>query len=508
MASGGAKIVVGADVSDVKPKLDSVSQAVGTTAQEVNGKFQGWVGNTNAVASATEKLERQLKAFASEQRQQGRLATFYANELIGIVPAADSAKSALQELAGVFIEGATGGLSFGLAFEAAKFAVGAITNALEEARKEAEATEKAIGAIQDRIDAIGKSKRQRMLEEIAKLDGAIKAVAAGDKAPRIDYEGNLVKSAEFEAAEKRLQEYADKYKVTADNLGQVLLKLQAEYAAEESALRTEAAIEQAKAVEKARAEASDRARAALGKIAEQGAKDGETRAKAELETYWRTIRQGLAAEAMQQPVAATSIYGRTGLRGIDEGVLTRAQFGLTNPVIDTAAFGKRENEALEPLRKMRLELDLIGQAGAQVESIFASIGTAIGGMAGSMINLFGKLIQQAIQLAIAIAGSSGPLGWLTVAGAAAAIIATVSSVPEFRRDGGTVMNYRPYLVGEAGPELFVPSQAGTIVPNAGATGAVTVNIQAVDAASFERMLRSNDNALFRVLREGRRAGRA
>ena len=34
-----------------------------------------------------------------------------------------------------------------------------------------------------------------------------------------------------------------------------------------------------------------------------------------------------------------------------------------------------------------------------------------------------------------------------------------------REKGGSVSQNTPYMVGEKGPELFVPSSAGSIVPN-------------------------------------------
>lgn len=37
--------------------------------------------------------------------------------------------------------------------------------------------------------------------------------------------------------------------------------------------------------------------------------------------------------------------------------------------------------------------------------------------------------------------------------------------PGFRAQGGPVSSGRPYVVGERGPELFIPSQSGTIIPN-------------------------------------------
>lgn len=57
-------------------------------------------------------------------------------------------------------------------------------------------------------------------------------------------------------------------------------------------------------------------------------------------------------------------------------------------------------------------------------------------------------------------------------------------IPEWKAAGGSVFAGSPYVVGELGPELFVPRTAGTIVPN-GAGGGNTYNlhVQALDATS-------------------------
>jgi len=49
----------------------------------------------------------------------------------------------------------------------------------------------------------------------------------------------------------------------------------------------------------------------------------------------------------------------------------------------------------------------------------------------------------------------------------------------FRASGGPVMSGSPYIVGERGPELFVPKASGSIVPN-NAMGGQTVNINIVN----------------------------
>lgn len=55
----------------------------------------------------------------------------------------------------------------------------------------------------------------------------------------------------------------------------------------------------------------------------------------------------------------------------------------------------------------------------------------------------------------------------------------------FRAEGGPVTAGQPYIVGEKGPELMVPSSSGTVVPNNELGGqSVTVNISTMDAKSF------------------------
>jgi phage tail tape-measure protein len=68
--------------------------------------------------------------------------------------------------------------------------------------------------------------------------------------------------------------------------------------------------------------------------------------------------------------------------------------------------------------------------------------------------------------------------------------------------GGPAQGGRPYIVGEEGPELFVPKTSGTVVPN-GAMGGQTVNnntyitnsISAVDAKSVAQLFAENRKTL-------------
>lgn len=61
-----------------------------------------------------------------------------------------------------------------------------------------------------------------------------------------------------------------------------------------------------------------------------------------------------------------------------------------------------------------------------------------------------------------------------------------------RASGGPVAGGTAYLVGERGPELFVPKSSGDIMPNAAMQGSravvINMNVQASDAGSFRRSM--------------------
>lgn len=61
-------------------------------------------------------------------------------------------------------------------------------------------------------------------------------------------------------------------------------------------------------------------------------------------------------------------------------------------------------------------------------------------------------------------------------------------IPEFRAAGGPVTSGMPYVVGEKGPELFVPNRSGQIVPN-GAGGGTEVIQLVVDGRVLTEIVR-------------------
>jgi lambda family phage tail tape measure protein len=118
-------------------------------------------------------------------------------------------------------------------------------------------------------------------------------------------------------------------------------------------------------------------------------------------------------------------------------------------------------------------------------------------------SIIADLVRIAVRRAI-VAAVGGPLGMLFGGG---------------RSAGGSVAGGTSYVVGERGPELFVPTSAGKIVSNAALKGSgssagnaggggqtvVNYNIQAVDASSFRSLVAKDPSFIYAVTEQGRRS---
>ena len=92
-----------------------------------------------------------------------------------------------------------------------------------------------------------------------------------------------------------------------------------------------------------------------------------------------------------------------------------------------------------------------------------------------------------------------------IEGALSSIASSILPIGGARASGGPVSGGVPYLVGEQGPELFVPPSSGAIAPNSALGGTqVTLNVQASDAQSFLKSESQVAALLNRALARGQR----
>ena len=101
-------------------------------------------------------------------------------------------------------------------------------------------------------------------------------------------------------------------------------------------------------------------------------------------------------------------------------------------------------------------------------------------------------------------GGSGGLG-----GILGGLVGSVLGLPG-RAHGGPVSEGRPYVVGERGPEVFVPGSSGQVQPMAGNASQTIVNIRlsspmaAREVPVMARSSRQVGHAVRRALREAKR----
>ena len=81
-------------------------------------------------------------------------------------------------------------------------------------------------------------------------------------------------------------------------------------------------------------------------------------------------------------------------------------------------------------------------------------------------------------------------------------VAAIRATPPPRIAGGRVNAGEPYMVGEAGKEMFVPQQSGTIVPNNQLTSPnVNITIMANDTEGFDDLLLKRRSVIVNVIND-------
>lgn len=165
------------------------------------------------------------------------------------------------------------------------------------------------------------------------------------------------------------------------------------------------------------------------------------------------------------------------------------------------------NERMEFEKKSTMEQTQFGiQKGAE---LFAALGAQNKKAfeAAKALNIANALMNTYTAATKALATYPWPFGLIAAAAAVAAGMAQVSAIRSQnysgRALGGPVMGGTPYLVGENGPELFVPNSTGSITRNSDIGGNrpvnVTFNIVANDTAGFDDLLMSRRGLIRSVI---------
>ena len=168
---------------------------------------------------------------------------------------------------------------------------------------------------------------------------------------------------------------------------------------------------------------------------------------------------------------------------------------LKKTMADFVITGKLDMKGFEVAVKRAIVEALIGQA-VQFALDKASSLFKLKAIRESLMNVF-----TAGTKALAQGGVFGPI---LATGVIATGLAMVSKIKGFEKGGRPPMG-RVSMVGEAGPELFVPDTAGTIIPNnkLGNMGETTVNvnIMANDTEGFDDLLLKRRSVIVNVIND-------
>jgi len=191
-----------------------------------------------------------------------------------------------------------------------------------------------------------------------------------------------------------------------------------------------------------------------------------------------------------------SIGGAEGLKGTFESVIELVK-NIFSPILDglkfafdkikDAVMGNKEEftalfkflkDFVAPLLGGALKLAIEG-IGIALSVVINIVGKLIGGFQ-TLFGWIGQVIDKIQSLINMVRNNAAVRG---IAG----LIDTAFG--GFRAAGGSVSAGTPYVVGERGAELFVPSSNGTIVPNGGMGGTINITVNgAIDAEGTARTI--------------------
>jgi hypothetical protein len=147
---------------------------------------------------------------------------------------------------------------------------------------------------------------------------------------------------------------------------------------------------------------------------------------------------------------------------------------------ETQLYGPEVDEAISRLRDKLAELkkpleqtsEFAAQAGRNIQDALGeSILATLDGSTKSIGRIWGDMLKRmAAQAAAAQLGKYLLGDQFGKTGAVGGVVGDLGNwlgglIAGQRASGGPVMAGRPYLVGERGPEIVVPQQAGTVLPN-------------------------------------------
>ena len=146
-----------------------------------------------------------------------------------------------------------------------------------------------------------------------------------------------------------------------------------------------------------------------------------------------------------------------------------------------AKYGKENKDKIEKAVRAVAALTEQEEALKRVESLYKQMGKTI---EGGLVNAIEGAIQGTKTLGEVASNVFRQIGRMLLQYGVHALMGGMfrgtgfGKYLGFKAEGGPVSGGSPYIVGEKGPELFVPNSSGNIVPNHAMGGSMVVNVDA------------------------------
>lgn len=533
-------------LADLLVRFGADSSGLRKELEGVQGELQKFPKAAESATKGAEKgfssLGEAAKRYARDQRAEAKTAGFFVNQLADVIPISSEAKGSLTELGGAMVGG--GALGIGLAV--ATVSVGLLAKAFYEQSKAAEealaATKKWGDDLRQQLDqnlnaarllnaeiregALGRAQVQADIDRAAaanKLAEATKRKAEADKA-FADAEESMQQTGLFFGyadTKKNAEEATKNYESALENVRAVTARTEAEL----TKTRIAAGKEQTRAVE----EAYDKQTAA---------------AKAD---YDKRLKMAQDAAKLGEPFASGADDNMLGGRTFTKLDESRPDMQRFNDLVaeqarvweETRTPAEKYADELERLRTLYDETaidqdtynravakatDAYAQSNQVAATMFSAVGhgfreliTGANSLAGAaegvwnrMLDAFVSMVEQMVvkwltaqavmaAASVATAGAgAGPASWLggVYGGGLGA---------EFFADGGDIRAGQLAIVGERGPEVFVPGASGKIIPNdqlgGGGSRTIVIAPQLADGYGFaDWWARNEDHIVGRMNR--------
>jgi lambda family phage tail tape measure protein len=215
---------------------------------------------------------------------------------------------------------------------------------------------------------------------------------------------------------------------------------------------------------------------------------------------------GLTPERAQQLTDGLTLISK-GYSDITDAQIANVEASRTWSAGWDEAFANYKDSAQNAAEQSKTYFDTFTKGVEDAMVTFVTTGKlSFSGLANSLIAEFARI--QAKKMVAGLMDMGGGSGG-GMSGVLGSVMNWGKSLLGFA-DGGSPPVGVPSIVGERGPELFVPRTAGTIIPNgAGAANNsvtnVTYNITATDAPSFQQLLARDPTFLHAVAEKGRRS---